>query len=141
MYQNFCLIGWSNICTLDHLDLVPKYFHKVKELRNECERWMKEVDDKGHIPEEELIKMFWPNKIQPVTSNPIIQKVGDSLVVTCQTKGANIGYKYLNEYVNPLMGWRPYSKPIPYEQGLKFEFKAHRIGFLQSERIIFQNEN
>jgi N-sulfoglucosamine sulfohydrolase len=119
----------------------PEYFHKVKELRNECERWMKEVDDKGHMPEQELIKMFWPNKIQPVTSNPIIQKVGDSLVVTCQTKGANIGYKYLNEYVNPLMGWRPYSKPIPYEQGLKFEFKAHRIGFLQSERIIFQNEN
>ena len=57
-----------------------KYKEKLYELRNECLNWMKEVNDKGHIPEEELIKSFWPNKVQPTTRDPIINKVGDNLV-------------------------------------------------------------
>ena len=53
-----------------------------------------EVDDKGNIPEEELIKSFWPNKIQPRTDAPIIKKIRNKLVATCQTEGANVGYKF-----------------------------------------------
>ena len=33
---------------------------------------MKAIDDKGLIPEEELIENFWPQKMQPKTSPPVI---------------------------------------------------------------------
>ena len=73
----------------------------MNELRKACEKWMEEVDDKGNIPEEELIKSFWPNKIQPSsnkkkTDAPIIKKIRNKLVATCQTEGANVGYKLQN---------------------------------------------
>ena len=126
---------------LNNLADNPKYYHKMNELRNECEKWMKKTNDKGHIPEDELINTFWPNKIQPVTIDPIIKKVGDSLVVTCQTKGANLGYKYSKIDSDPWIGWRPYTKPIPYEEGIQIELKAHRIGFLPSGKVIYQNAN
>ena len=65
----------------------------------------------------------------------------NTLVVTCETKGANIGYKYPRKDLNPWIGWRPYIKPIPYEDSMQIEFKAHRIGFLPSGKIIYQNAN
>ena len=36
----------------------PKYSNKLNELRNECENWMQQIGDKGHIPEEKLIETF-----------------------------------------------------------------------------------
>lgn len=119
----------------------PKYQNKLYELKNECSKWMEEVDDKGHIPEEELIKSFWPNKIQPITRNPVINKVGDNLVVSCPTKGANIGFKFSQQDTLSWKGWRPYTKPIAYEKGMKVQIKAHRIGYLPSKKVVFPNEN
>ena len=119
----------------------PKYKDKLYELRNECLKWMKDVDDKGHIPEEELIKSFWPNKIQPTTRDPIINKVGDNLVASCQTEGANIGFKFSQQDTISWKGWRPYTNPIAYEEGIEIEFKAHRIGYLPSKKVVFSNAN
>ncbi len=118
-----------------------KYKEKLYELRNECLNWMKEVNDKGHIPEEELIKSFWPNKVQPTTRDPIINKVGDNLVVSCQTEGANIGFKFSQKDTISWKGWRPYTNPIAYEEGIEIEFKAHRIGYLPSKKVVFSNAN
>ncbi|MFL3007352.1 MAG: sulfatase [Candidatus Neomarinimicrobiota bacterium] len=117
----------------------PKYQDKLYELRKECSEWMKEVNDKGHISEEELIKSFWPNKIQPVTSDPVITKVGDNLVVSCQTEGANIGFKFSQQDTMSWKGWRPYTNPIAYKKGMKIQFKAHRIGYLPSKKVVFSN--
>jgi arylsulfatase A-like enzyme len=118
----------------------PKYSKKLNELRKACEKWMDEVDDKGNMPEEELIKSFWPNKIQPKTDAPIIKKIRNKLVATCQTEGANVGYKFLQNDTSAWIGWRPYLEPIPYEEGNDYEFKAHRIGFMVSKSIIYKNE-
>ena len=116
----------------------PKYQNKLKELRNECENWMKQVSDKGHMSEVELIETFWPNRIQPKTEEPIVKMIKNNLVVKCETKGANIGYKYLKRDLEPWIGWRPYTKPIPYLKGNdKIQFMAHRIGFLPSQKIIY----
>ena len=117
----------------------PKYQDKLYELRKECSEWMKEVNDKGHISEEELIKSFWPNKIQPITSDPVITKVGDNLVVSCQTEGANIGFKFSQQDTMSWKGWRPYTNPIAYKKGMKIQFKAHRIGYLPSKKVVFSN--
>lgn len=119
----------------------PKYQDKLYELKNECSKWMEEVDDKGHIPEEELIKSFWPNKIQPITRDPVINKLGNNLVVSCQTEGANIGFKLSKQDTMSWKGWRPYTNPIAYEEGMKVEFKAHRIGYLPSKKVVFSNAN
>ena len=116
----------------------PKYSNKLKELRNECENWMQQIGDKGHIPEEKLIETFWPNRIQPKTEKPIVKMIKNNLVVTCETEGANIGYKYLKRDLKPWIGWRPYTKPIHYSKdGDKIQFKAHRIGYLPSEKTIY----
>ena len=93
------------------------------------------------MPEEELIESFWPNKIQPITKDPVIDKVGDNLVVSCQTEGANIGFKLSHQDTLTWKGWRPYIKPIAYEEGMKVEFKAHRIGYLPSKKVVFSNAN
>ena len=132
---------YSDPYELRNLADEPRYKDKLYELRNECSKWMKEVDDKGYIPEEELIKSFWPNKIQPVTRDPIINKVGDNLVVSCQTEGANIGFKFPQKDTISWNGWRPYINPIAYEEGMKVEFKAHRIGYLPSKKVVFSNGN
>ena len=90
------------------------------------------------MPEAELIETFWPNRNQPTTEKPIVKMIKNKLVVTCETEGANIGYKYLKRDLKPWIGWRPYTKPISYSRGIdKIEFKAHRIGFLPSEKIIY----
>ena len=132
---------YSDPYELRNLADEPRYKDKLYELRNECSKWMKEVDDKGYMPEEELIKSFWPNKIQPVTRDPIINKVGDNLVVSCQTEGANIGFKFLQKDTISWKGWRPYINPIAYEEGMMVEFKAHRIGYLPSKKVVFSNAN
>ena len=119
----------------------PKYSNKLNELRNRCANWMSEINDKGTIPEEELINTFWPNKMQPKTSSPIIDKVGDSLIVTCHTEGANIGYKYYGKDMEPWKGWRPYLNPIRIEEGMHIEFRAHRLGYSVSEKVIYLDES
>ena len=132
---------YSDPYELRNLADEPRYKDKLYELRSECSKWMKEVDDKGYIPEEELIKSFWPNKIQPITRDPIINKVGDNLVVSCQTEGANIGFKFSHKDKTSWKGWKPYINPIAYEEGMTVEFKAHRIGYLPSKKVIFSNAN
>ena len=119
----------------------PKYSNKLRELRNRCANWMSEINDKGTIPEEELIITFWPNKMQPTTSSPIIKKVGDSLIVTCYTEGANIGYKYYGKDMEPWKGWRPYINPIRIEEGMHIEFRAHRLGYSVSQKVIYLDES
>ena len=112
--------------------------HKIKliELRSEAERWMKEIEDKGFIPEEELIKQFWPKKIQPKTSSPIIVHNHEKTTITCDTKGAAIGYKFKDDDF-PWIGWRPYKEPLLLDHCDEVKFIAHRIGFLPSDTLKY----
>ena len=118
----------------------PKYGYKLEELRNECEKWMNDSSDKGFIPEKELIQSFWPNKIQPKTIDPILKKMGDLIAFSCETKGANIGYKYTNTDTSDFFGWRPYTHPIKIKKFQSINFIAHRIGYLPSNIINYKNE-
>ncbi len=112
---------------------------KLIELRKECERWMQKTKDKGFIPESELIDIFWPNKKQPITSDPVIVMNGSTLFVTCETEGANIGYRYPKTDSEPWIGWRPYTEPIQIENGDEIELIADRIGFLPSNIIDYKD--
>ena len=109
---------------------------KLIELRNELERWAKEIEDKGLIPEEELIKQFWPQKIQPKTSSPILTHNGGKTTITCDTKGAAIGYKFKDDDL-PWIGWRPYKDPLFLGNCDEVKIIAHRIGYLPSDTLKY----
>ena len=71
----------------------PEYAKKLDELRNECIRWMEEIDDMGNIPEADILESFWPDREQPVTASPLYEAVNGELLIQSDTEGANIGYK------------------------------------------------
>jgi len=114
---------------------------KLIELRAECNRWVNDVDDKGFIAETELIETFWPDKKQPTTEEPKITVKEGKVHVTCDTKGAGIGYKYSDRDKYPWTGWRIYDKPIELEDVQEIELRTHRIGFLPSKIKRFKNES
>ena len=123
---------------LNNLAQNKNYKKILIEMRRECEQWMINIDDKGFIPEEELIEEFWPQKIQPVTTNPLIIQKGKEIVISCETDGASIGYKIKKQDTNPWKGWRPYLAPIMLEENEEIEVIAHRIGFLPSSIIEYK---
>ncbi|HHP7242653.1 MAG TPA: sulfatase [Cyclobacteriaceae bacterium] len=123
---------------LNNLADNPDYHEKLIEFRNECKRWMMEVDDMGFIPEEELIKRFWPNKKQPITADPYIASKDGKLRIVCATEGSSIGYKF-QEDMKPWIGWRIYTEPIPLpEQEIKVI--THRIGYAPGDTITFSSD-
>jgi hypothetical protein len=123
---------------LNNLAQNKKYKNKLIEMRRECEKWMINIDDKGFIPEEELIKQFWPEKIQPITADPIIIKDGDFFSISCETKGAVIGYKYKKQDMMAWLGWMPYKSPIELNEADEIDIIAHRIGFMPSNIINYK---
>jgi N-sulfoglucosamine sulfohydrolase len=124
---------WADPHELRDLAADPQYGEKLAELRAECERWMKAIDDKGHIPEARLLEQFWPGRTQPQTASPVFDQQGGRLLLSCATEGASIGYKiWLPEDEEPGV-WRVYTDPIALRAGAKIKAMAHRIGYLPSE--------
>ena len=88
----------------------------------------------GHIPEQELINTFWPDKIQPLTANPELNAEDGKLQISCQTEGASIGYKRLQDLEEGL-GWQIYKAPLDIDQEEPILVIAHRIGFTPSDTL------
>jgi len=99
---------------------------------------MTEIEDKGFIPEEELIRQFWPDKVQPVTSDPTVSWQDGKLVVSCATKGASIGYKFTADE-EPWTGWRIYNMPVDVPEGEAVKVITHRIGYAPSDTVVVKN--
>ena len=80
----------------------PQYTKKINEFRVALENWQKEIDDQGFIPENEIVKSFWPNMIQPVTENVTfsINNHG-KLELNSETDGASIGFQICLLYTSP----------------------------------------
>lgn len=72
----------------------PKYKSKLEELRLAFKNWTNKVGDMGGLSEEEMVKQMWHggNK-PPVTAQPIIKQTEHGVKITCNTKGASIGYR------------------------------------------------
>ena len=119
---------------LNNLAEDPQFSGILSELRRECETWMHDVSDMGHIPEQELINTFWPNKIQPLTANPLLKIEEGKLQIICQTEGASIGYKRLQDLKEGL-GWQIYKAPLDIDQEDPILVIAHRIGFAPSDTL------
>ncbi|MEM1135456.1 MAG: sulfatase [Bacteroidota bacterium] len=127
---------------LNNLANDPTYADKLAELREECDRWMKEIDDKGFIPEKKLIEQFWPDWKQPVTAKAAYTIEGDKITVSCDTEGASIGYQLLKKGGEINEAWQIYQTPLDVPEGQELYLVTDRIGFAASEPLkVILSEN
>jgi arylsulfatase A-like enzyme len=117
---------------VDNLIDNPSYSIKIDQLRSELKRWQKEIDDKGFIPENEIVKSFWPNMIQPATENVTFSTNNQGkLELNSATDGASIGFQIDNKIGTE--NWDLYHKPIQLNKDQKIAARAIRIGFKASQ--------
>ncbi|MCM8816362.1 MAG: sulfatase [Candidatus Omnitrophica bacterium] len=109
----------------------PIYKKHVERMRKALEDWMRNINDMGHISEEEMVRNWYAEKKQPETATPIFIPINQgnfgvdaiceggtysfkgSLIVQiyCATQGASIGYKINNGR------WQLYTNPIYLTKG------------------------
>ena len=117
---------------VDNLIDNPSYSIKIDQLRSELKRWQKEIDDKGFIPENEIVKSFWPNMIQPATENVTFSTNNQGkLELNSATDGASIGFQIDDKIGTE--NWDLYHKPIELNKDQKIAARAIRIGYKASE--------
>jgi len=106
----------------------PAYAEVLSDLRGECERWMKAIDDKGFIDEMDLIAEFYPEGKPQLTAAVTFMIDQGKVTLNCDTEGARIGYRYGSEKA-PHLGWIHYTDPIDLRENDTLEIIAHRLGF------------
>ena len=120
---------------LTNLALDPAYSDKLLELRAELDRWLSGFDDKGMMPEPDLINEIWPGMEQPVTSSPTASRQYGRVVLSSLTPGANIGYQMLGPAEEFGSTWQVYTEPLELLPGMRLIAIAHRIGYQPSSMI------
>ncbi|MEM9848636.1 MAG: sulfatase, partial [Bacteroidota bacterium] len=111
----------------------PAYATKLLELRTACTNWMQAMNDDPLQPEQEIIEAIWPNLQQPITATPTISEEAGKIMLHSDTKGASIGYKFVEKGADPTFSdWKVYTEPFEPVAGQELVVKAHRIGFAAS---------
>ena len=109
----------------------PNQKDRILKFRKLLANWQLEINDKGFMPEQELVQMFWPEMIQPITSNVNFMTTSDKkLKLSCNTDGASIGYQKGDKIGSKQ--WKLYSEPIKVSNE-KIVARAIRIGYKASE--------
>ncbi len=106
----------------------PNYAEVLNTLREECLRWMTDIDDKGLVDERELIELFYPNGNAQLTAAPKIEITSKKVSVSTTDTGVRVGYRYRSEKA-PHLGWKHYTQPIDQKVGDTLEIITHRLGF------------
>jgi arylsulfatase A-like enzyme len=122
---------------LNNLAQDKKYAGKLEELRNELSSWMNLTNDKGFIPEEELVKQMWGYKdAPPGTASPCYRVEVDMVSLECLTEGASISWQWIDEGASPKKNeWNVYNGPIQIQKGKELVAIAERIGYNSSEVV------
>jgi len=117
---------------------LPENESRIKTMLAELENWQKRVEDKGFIPEGELINSFWPKLKQPQTKIPEYTVVSKKYQLECATQGSDIVYRIDSSpnKTKELDYWKLYSKPIKKQEGDYLHFRATRIGYIDSKEVI-----
>jgi arylsulfatase A-like enzyme len=152
---------------LHNLAADPVYQKKLEELRTAFRKWESQVGDLSGIPESVMVANWWDKKGKPpVTATPVFRSSPAGVRISCDTKGASIGYRIIKsgqedrkikrvictwDYgsiagtakngteieVSP--SWIIYDqKPIVLQKGDKLVVQAMRIGFDPSTAEFIQ---
>ncbi|MEL6594234.1 MAG: sulfatase, partial [Bacteroidota bacterium] len=113
----------------------PAYAEKLAELRQECDRWMSEINDVGMVPEAELVARFQPGGKQMRTMVTVRSTEGEKMVLSCETEGASIAYQFVNPDSTLGSSWQVYTEAIEVPEGMEVATVAHRIGYLRSDTL------
>ena len=120
---------------LQNLAQDPAYSNKLKELSDELDSWLLEIDDLGFTPENELIEHFWPSGIQPVTEVPSMSVIDGEIHISSATPGANIAFQVIGLDQAPGSRWQVYLNPVKVIPSRRVIAIAHRIGYAPSQKI------
>lgn len=121
---------------LNNLAENPQYQEKLKELRAEMDRWLKEIGDVPNLPERELISKLWKgSKNQPAAAEPQIGISKGQVSISCDTEGASIGYKVIGADGKTPESWSIYQEPFEIDENDKVISQAYRIGFIPSKVV------
>jgi len=117
---------------INNLAYDPNYKEKVLLLENVLEQWIEKNNFHGHLEEEDLIEVFWPENTQPQTTEPLYSLEDGFLYLKNNdvSKNASIGFSYDGK------NWEVYSEPIEIKKNKKVYFKAVRYGWKESETKI-----
>ena len=117
---------------INNLAYDPNYKEKVSLLENVLEQWIEKNNFHGHLEEEDLIEVFWPENTQPQTTEPLYSLEDGFLHLKNNdvSKDASIGFSYDGK------NWEVYSEPIEIKKNKKIYLKAVRYGWKESETKI-----
>lgn len=117
----------------------PKYSQQITASRTAMDEWINEVGDAGAVPEKEQFLAMWPDGIQPETAKPQVIQYEKEIQLTCDTDGASIAFIVSDEEIDPDFdaGWQLYYQPIVVGKYQKLYVQAHRIGFKESEIVVW----
>ena len=120
----------------------------LHRMRGALDSWMSEIDDKGHVSEEQMIRRMWGGREQPVTADPLILRRSDTdreveemldgpveIVIECPTQGASIAYT-MEEGDDA--HWQLYVTPLLLESGMTATIRARaiRYGYAESGEAV-----
>lgn len=114
----------------------PTHHEVLERMRHAHLDWMREIGDIGLIPEPEFDEMKLPGGERPKTDAPTFKATSNregvkEVALSCATPGASIGYAVGD---GP---WRLYTAPVPVAPADTLRARAVRIGFGESDEVVF----
>lgn len=126
---------WEDPHELVNLAGNPEYVSKINEMSAELIHWQEKYRDMGFIKEYNLFHYFWPDARQPATENPVVKYNNNTILISCETPGANIVYKIIAEGDKKEGPYALYNGPLSVIQNGVFYCRAERYGFKPSNWV------
>ena len=127
----------------------PSHEAELIRLRAALDAWLREVGDKGEVPESEMVRQWYPDRKQPQTAapvaipicadNPGLEPALEARTFTapmlvqlhCATQGASIAYTFES---GDTPHWLLYTQPLRITPGKTLlRARAIRIGYQESK--------
>ncbi len=109
----------------------PAYAGRLEAMRGQLVTWMHRTDDKGLIPEPELLRTMYPTGERVTAAPPKAENIGGRVKLTAPD-GASIAYS-LEAGNEPR--WLVYSEPVDLPAGKTLRAISVRLGYHDSKPI------
>lgn len=128
----------------------PAYRDELRRMREQLDRWMQRIDDRGDVGEDQMVHRMYSGDEQPTTHTPVVVPrtstelqvpVRDEIrldgpgqvVLHSGTHGSSMAYTF-DSGDDPY--WRLYTGPITVEETTTIRAKAIRYGYEESEERV-----